>query len=111
MKIIEITSENFAQEVEQAQVPTVVDFWAPWCGYCRRIEPALEQIAQDFDGKAVVARLNIDDAPEFAQRFGVETIPTLILFKEGKSIHSFVGPDSKASIAQWLENNGISKQS
>lgn len=109
MKTIEITNENFSQEIQQSQLPVMVDFWAPWCGYCRRIEPAVDQIAQDFDGKAVVAKLNIDDTPEFAQRFGVETIPTLILFKDGQPVQSFVGPDSKASIAQWLESNDIKR--
>lgn len=106
MKIVEIKKDNFEELVANAKPPVLVDFWAPWCGYCRRIAPAVDQLAEDYDGKIVVGKINIDEEPELAERFEVETIPTLILFEDGKDSEPFVAPQSRAQIVEWLKENG-----
>ena len=78
-----LTSANFDQTI--ANGVTLVDLWAPWCGYCRRIAPAVEALADELDGRIRVAGVNVDDAPDVAARFGVNTIPTLLLFKDGQN--------------------------
>ena len=78
--ILTITAENFEKEVLQSALPVLVDFWAPWCVYCRRIEPAVEELAEDTEGKLVVGKVNVDEQEALADRFGVETIPSLMSF-------------------------------
>ena len=96
MTIQNLTNETFAQEIQRS-TPILVDFWAPWCGYCRRIGPAWEKVAQQSQHYSV-AKLNIDDFPEIAEREGVEVIPTLILYRDGKALGRIVAPDSKGKI-------------
>ena len=95
-----LTSANFDQTI--ANGVTLVDLWAPWCGYCRRIAPAVEALADELDGRIRVAGVNVDDAPDVAARFGVNTIPTLLLFKNGEVIVSVVAPGSKAAIEAFI---------
>ena len=95
-------NEKLFQEVLQGDKPVLVDFWAPWCVYCRRIAPAYEKIAQQFGDELVVAKLNIDDAPAVASRERIEVIPTLVLYQGGEAVGSIVAPESKARIEEFI---------
>lgn len=101
MTPITITKENFETEVLRSELPVLVDFWAPWCGYCRRISPVLDQLAQQYDCQLIVGKINIDEQPELEEQFGVEIIPTLFLFRNGVASEPIVNPGSKAQIVEW----------
>jgi thioredoxin len=98
-----VTDATFASEVERSTLPVLLDLWAPWCGPCRMVAPALEALAVEYAGRVRVGKLNVDDNPETANRFGVRSIPTLLLFKDGREADRIVGVQSKASIAERLE--------
>ncbi|MBB4632201.1 thioredoxin [Sphingosinicella soli] len=97
-----ITPENFEAEVANAGKPVLVDFWAPWCGPCRQIAPALEELSEELGDQVTIAKLNTDDHPELASQFGIRGIPTMILFKDGKPAATKVGAQPKSSIKDWL---------
>ena len=105
MAIINLTKETFKEQISAEDKLVIVDFWAPWCTYCRRIAPAFDKIASQQEDKLVFAKIDIDDAPEIAEEYGVDTIPTLIIFKNGKEIGSIVAPDSKAKIEAFIEEH------
>ena len=100
-----ITDENFETEVLKASKPTLVDFWAEWCGPCKQIGPILEEIAIEHESKIKVLKINIDENPQTPQRYGVRGIPTLMLFKKGKLIDTKVGSLPKSSLEVWLQDN------
>jgi len=102
--ILELTSANFKSTVESG-TPVLVDFWAPWCGPCRVIAPILEEVAREFDGKARVGKVNVDDSPDIASQFGVRGIPTLILFKNGQIQGQMVGVNPKSNIVSLVQKN------
>ena len=96
-------NEKMFHEMIQGDKPVLVDFWAPWCGYCRRIAPPYEKIAQQMGDEIVVAKLNIDEVPLVAHREAIEVIPTLVLYRNGKALGSIVAPESKARIEQFID--------
>ena len=91
MAEIKITNENFEEEVLKSEIPVLVDFWAAWCGPCRMLAPAVAQIAEESDGKIKVGKVNVDEQPELAQRFGIMSIPTVLVFKDGKKVNQSIG--------------------
>ena len=102
MATVKVDNNNFASEVLQSAEPVVVDFWAEWCGPCKMIAPALEEISTELSGKVKVAKLNIDDNPELAAQFGVRSIPTLAIFKGGKVADIKVGAAPKTALSAWI---------
>ncbi len=102
MKAIELNSEQFYEKIA-GDKPVLVDFWAPWCVYCRRIAPAYEKIAEQYGDRLVVAKVNIDDVPDVGLRENIEVIPTLVLYRQGKAQGFAVAPESKAKIEEFIE--------
>lgn len=102
--MIAMNQELFNKHISGGEY-TLVDFWAPWCVYCRRIAPALDKLAQEQEGKLVVGKVNIDEEPLLARQEGIEVIPTLLLYKDGKVLGSIVAPESKAAIEEFLKEN------
>lgn len=98
-KVLELNDDNFDQEVLQSDIPVFVDFWAPWCGPCQMIAPIVESLAEEYEGRCKVGKLNVDENPRTAMRFGIMSIPTLMLFKDGKVIERIVGAVSKEIMA------------
>jgi len=100
-----VTDQSFASDVLGSEAPVLVDFWAEWCGPCRMIAPALEEIAGELGDKVTIAKLNIDENPELAARFGVRSIPTLMIFKGGKVVWSFAGTMPRSKIEAELQKH------
>lgn len=101
--IIELNDSNFDAEINKGATPVLVDFWAPWCGPCRMIAPVLDKIAEANAGQAVVAKVNVDEAPGVASRFGVSSIPTLLFFKNGEVREQVVGLQGEADLTSRLK--------
>lgn len=103
-KPVEIEEARFSEAVLKAEMPVLVDFWAPWCGPCRMVAPVVEELAEEYDGKVSFVKVNVDDNPKVASQYGVMSIPTLILFKEGQPVNNIVGFRPKAELKKNLES-------
>jgi thioredoxin 1 len=99
---VAVTKENFNETVSQGV--SLLDFWAPWCGPCKMQLPIVEELAEELQGQATIAKVNVDEQPELASQFGVMSIPTLILFKDGQPVDKLVGLQSKASLQSKIQN-------
>ncbi|MCY3776134.1 MAG: thioredoxin [Candidatus Aminicenantes bacterium] len=103
-KVQDVTDQSFETDVLQSSDPVLVDFWAAWCAPCRMLSPTIDQIAQDFAGRAKVVKLNVDDNRETSAKYGIRGIPTLLLFKNGELRDQVVGATSRENIARLIEN-------
>jgi thioredoxin 1 len=104
-RIIQLSDDNFEQEVLQSAEPVLVDYWAEWCGPCKMIAPILNEIADEYNGKIRVAKLNIDDNPQTPPKYGIRGIPTLMLFKGGNVEATKVGAVSKSQLTAFIDSN------
>jgi thioredoxin 1 len=107
MSTVKVTDESFQADVLQADHPVLVDFWAEWCGPCKQIAPALEQLAEELQGKVTIAKLDIEQSPTTPSRYGVRGIPTMMLFKGGQMASMKVGAMPKQKILEWLAEAGV----
>jgi thioredoxin len=105
MSVKNLNKDLFQQELNKENSLVLVEYWAPWCVYCKRIGPAYKKIAEEFGDKLVVAQINIDEVPEIADQEGIDVIPSLVLYKNGEAIDSIVAPESKAKIQAFIEAN------
>ena len=103
MAELKITRENFENEVMKSDIPVLIDFWAPWCGPCRMMGPIIEQMADEYEGKVKVGKVNVDEEGEVSQAFGVMSIPTIVLDKDGKIVKQAVGARPKAEVEAMLQ--------
>ncbi len=104
-KPVEVDDRTFEEKVINQKTPVLVDFWAPWCGPCRAIAPILDELAEEYKGKMTIARLNVDEAPQSASKYGISAIPTMLLFKEGKPVSQLVGFRPKPELKKALDEN------
>jgi thioredoxin 1 len=102
-RAVQVSGDNFKMEVLESDTPAMVDFWAPWCGPCKSISPVLDELANEYEGKVKLVKINVDDNPGIAAQYGVRAIPTLIFFKNGQQVDQITGAVSKASLKEAVQ--------
>ncbi len=105
MSVVHFTKDAFEADVLGSKGTVLVDFWAAWCGPCKLLAPIIEELAEEFEGKAVIGKVEIDEEPDLAAQFGIMSIPTLVLFQDGKEINRVVGLQSKQALVKLVERN------
>ena len=105
MSVINVDDKSFNEKILNSKEPVLCDFWAEWCGPCKQIAPILKELAEEYSEKIKIAKINIDENPEIPSKYGIMSIPTLILFKNGESISSQIGLVEKNSLTKWLDEN------
>lgn len=105
MSVVKVDKQIFEQQVIEEKKSALVEFWAPWCVYCRRIGPAFEKIADEYGDNLVVGQINIDDEEDLAVKYGIEVVPSILLFKDGEVAGSIVAPESKGKIVEFINDN------
>lgn len=103
MSVVKVTDENFKAEVLESEIPVLVDFWAEWCGPCRMIAPVVDAVAEEYAGKLKVAKLNVDENPQTASQYGIMSIPSLLIFKDGQVIEKMVGFMPKEQMKEAID--------
>lgn len=104
-KVIVITKDNFEQEVLNSKIPVLVDFWAQWCGPCRAVAPVMDELANEFDGKAKIGKVNVDEQGELTSKYRIMSIPTVMLFKDGEVAEKIVGARSKEEFSNLINKS------
>lgn len=100
-----VTDATFDSEVRQSSIPVIVDFWAEWCGPCRMIAPIIEELSEEYKDKALVGKVNVDNNPNVAMKYGIRSIPTILILKDGEVVHKHVGTTTKAVLAEKIESH------
>jgi len=103
MHPVEITDANFEQEVTKSELPVLIDFWAVWCGPCKMIAPLIEELAGEYEGKIKIGKVDVDSNPQISMNYGIRSIPTLLVFKDGKVVDQIIGAVPKQAIAAKLD--------
>ena len=105
MATVKVTDDTFTAEVTNSNIPVVVDFWAEWCGPCKQIGPALDELSDEYEGKVKIVKINVDENPNSPAQMGVRGIPALFLFKDGQAIANKTGAAPKAALADWITSS------